>query len=274
MNSNINQRKKLKFWHKKRFKILLVFLIIFLIAGWLFYSWYFQVLPQAAINILDDIQVPTVGEKVLVFSPHPDDETIGVGGYITSSTKNGSSIWIVLVTDGNKHHLESERYEEFKKTTSLLGVPEQNLFFLGYPDGHLKEQDLNKVKSQFEDIVSEIQPQIIFAPHPQDHHPDHATTGELIQSIATDKKIILYQYLVHHAHFPRPKKLASDLYLLPPIRMISFDKSWKRFMLPQDIEDTKHKAVLEYHTQLRVPVLKKLLLGLIRKNELFAIPNY
>ena len=67
------------------------------------------------------VSAATAGQKVLVFSPHPDDESIAVGGYIAQSIENGADVRIVLVTNGDWHHKEAVRYAEFKKATGILG---------------------------------------------------------------------------------------------------------------------------------------------------------
>jgi len=262
---------------RKRAQILVVLIAVGLISSWGVYSWYSQVLPEPAIYLIDDINPPSSGERILVFSPHPDDETIGVGGYIAESISKKAEVWIVLITDGNKHNLKNQRYKEFKSATSILGVPEDHLIFLNYPDGALKRQNLAQVKLSFEEIVLRINPQIIFAPHPLDRHPDHSTAGQIIEELLSSKKEVqLYFYLVHHNRYPKPKKFAPERHLLPPVRMIVGDKSWQRFMLSPEIRDQKLRAVLQYKTQLnhyRNPFLRSLLLGLVRENELFAIPK-
>lgn len=255
----------------------MVLIALGLISSWGVYSWYFQVLPEPAIYLIDDINPPYPGKRILVFSPHPDDETIAVGGYIAESISQKAEVWIVLITDGNKHNLMRQRYEEFKSATSILGVPEDHLIFLNYPDGALKSQNPVQLRLSFEEIISRINPQIVFASHPLDHHPDHSITGRIIaELLSSNKEVQLYFYLVHHGRYPRPKKFAPERHLLPPVRMIMGDKSWQRFMLSPEIRDQKLEAVLQYETQLnprRNPFLRSLLLGLVRENELFAIPE-
>lgn len=258
---------------KKRKIILFSILVgLFLIIGGAFYSWYFEVLPQVAIHLLGDIDQPTNTDRILIFSPHPDDETLAAGGFIHTSIEADALIWIVLVTDGNKHGLEQKRYEEFKKAVNSLGVPEKQLFFLGYPDGGLNKENKSKIESRFRNIISQVDPTIIIAPHPKDTHSDHIVTGQIIQILAQDSEFTLYQYLVHHSSFPHPKKFAPQLYLLPPIRMVNFDTEWRRFILSPQEEDLKHKIVLNYKSQIKI-YTKSLLFGMIRQNELFALPK-
>lgn len=238
-----------------------------------FYNWHYRVLPQASIKLLNEVSKPTQNDTILIFSPHPDDETIATGGYIKTATLSGSKVWIVLVTDGNKHGLKDERYTEFRATTSLLGVPENQLIYLNYPDGKLTKQDLNKVGETFKNIILKVKPTIVISPDIRDRHPDHKTTGIEVNDVISELKIkpqILY-YLVHYPHFPLPKELKESLYLLPPIRLIELKTEWRTFSLSGAIEDIKFQATKEYKTQLRFPPLKELLESLIRQNELFVV---
>jgi LmbE family N-acetylglucosaminyl deacetylase len=48
---------------------------------------------------------------VLVFVPHPDDETIAVGGFIIKSVENNASVKIVTIMNGNWKGEEKKRYD-------------------------------------------------------------------------------------------------------------------------------------------------------------------
>ena len=41
--------------------------------------------------------------NILVLSPHPDDETVGMGGTINKLSKQGHKISLCVVTDGSNH---------------------------------------------------------------------------------------------------------------------------------------------------------------------------
>ncbi len=103
---------------------LVAIVIVITLFGGLFYHEEVPVVAaQSAVNKLGELSAAQSGQNVLVFSPHPDDESIAAGGYIAQSIINGANVTIVLVTDGNAQHREAIRYNEFEKATSILGVP-------------------------------------------------------------------------------------------------------------------------------------------------------
>lgn len=268
----ISMTKYYDFIKTKKIVFGLLVAILITLSGYIIYFKDTEVLPQSAIYFLNDIPLAQKGQKVLIFSPHPDDETIAAGGYIYDATKNGAEVRIVLVTDGNKHGLKERRYGEFKSATGKLGVPEANLFFLNFSDGKLKEQNQVILKIDFMQEMEQFKPSIVIYPNPEDSHPDHSMTGKIAEEVLqNDKDIQSYQYLVHHVHFPQPKKYRPNDYLLPPLGMVNFDREWLRHMLSKETEDRKKEALDSYKSQLRVPFLKSLMLASIRKNEIYSI---
>lgn len=254
--------------------------ILFLIAGlavltsYMLYSYNSGVLPQAAFYLLKDVPVPQTADRILVFCPHPDDETIAVGGYIYSACRAGAVVRIVLVTDGNKHGLRDRRYQEFHRATALLGVSPGELRFWGYPDGKLRLHSKALVE-RVEGEWNDFRPTVVFYPHPADHHPDHAILGKVLEEVVpgpvnSGSPVIAYRYLVHHNRYPQHGLFARRDKLLPPVAILSFDQQWQKFCLSPAAMSVKRAAIKEYRTQLRNPFLRPLLLGLNRDNEIMA----
>ncbi|KKQ90952.1 MAG: LmbE family protein [Berkelbacteria bacterium GW2011_GWA1_39_10] len=259
-----------KLFLNRKIQIVVIVLSLFFVPSFIYAS-FNHVLPQSAIYLLDNINVPQKGDKLLVFSPHPDDETIGVGGYIIEATKREAIVKIILVTDGNKQGKEVKRYEEFRKATSILGVKNDNLVFLDLPDGKLRGKDEVLLDKLFKDQIDDFEPNYIAYPHPLDIHPDHSVTGQIVEKvIKNNSKVTAYKYLIHDYRYPQPKKYRPNLFLLPPVDVVTNDKQWKRLLLSDDDLKLKEKAISQYHSQLRVPFLRSLILSLVRKNELFA----
>lgn len=245
-------------------------------AGIFWYTNTNPVMPQLTIHFLNNVKLPEKDQTVLIFSPHPDDETIACGGYIIESIKRGAKVKIVLVTDGNKHGLKDLRHSEFRTAISILGVTVEDLTFLDYPDGKLMQQNQLELESVLQNQIDIHQPDIILYPHPSDTHKDHMVVGKIIEKILEQslKEKITYKYLVHHNLYPHPKKYLPDSYLLMPIKLITFDGGWERLMLSEETKNLKKKALETYKSQLKNPLLKNLMQSFIRNNELFALENF
>jgi len=259
---------------RKSLKIVALLVISTLALGfYVFYIWYYQSVPQTGISLFKTVPNPKNTDTILVFSPHPDDETIATGGYIKTATSNGAKVWVVLVTNGNKHHLEKVRYNEFATVTSALGVPESHLIYLNYPDGRLHKVNQKEVQNYFKNIIIFVHPSVVFIPSLNYRHTDHKTTGFDAESVISNSKFSIntYSYLVHFPNFPLPNDLNKYLYLTPPIKLLDFSKEWLSFPLTPGVEEAKYNALLKYKTQLIYPPLKELIESFVRRNELFEV---
>ncbi len=92
-------------------------------------------------------------DRVIIFSPHPDDEIIALGGLIQKVLKSGAKLKIVYLTNGEYNEINylfykkqaavspagfikigKVREKEAYDATGALGVDKKDLIFLGYPD--------------------------------------------------------------------------------------------------------------------------------------------
>ena len=234
------------------------------------------VMAQSKVSKLGVLSAAAAGEKVLFFSPHADDESIAAGGYIAQSVINGADVTIVMVTDSNAQGIEATRYAEFKKATGILGVPESNLVFLGFPDSKLDSMNPAVLQAALQQQIDKDDPDIIIYPSPYDYNSDHRAIGRAIENILKTEStpIRAYNYLVHYElDYPKPRGLAPADYIMPPDRMVKAEKEWLSFGLSPNIESCKEKAIYTYQSQIHSPELSGLMKGNIRKNEIFAIPN-
>jgi LmbE family N-acetylglucosaminyl deacetylase len=84
---------------------------------------------------------------VLVLAPHPDDELLMAGGVIRNALLSGRSVAVAVVTNGDQNgflclgHSRNgyQRQKETVDALSVLGLPENRIVFLGYPDGGLRK---------------------------------------------------------------------------------------------------------------------------------------
>ncbi|RPJ45199.1 MAG: PIG-L family deacetylase, partial [Chloroflexi bacterium] len=132
----------------------------------------------------------------IVFAPHQDDETLGCGGTIIQKRRAGVPVWIVFMTDGSRSHkglmgkeeLKALRMLEARNAGQVLGVPGEQIQYLQYPNGELKQYK-RKAQEQVETLLTEIRPKEIFIPSPWDFHSEHRETAFIIMAaIARLKK--------------------------------------------------------------------------------------
>jgi LmbE family N-acetylglucosaminyl deacetylase len=76
-------------------------------------------------------------KTILVVAAHPDDEIIMAAGRISTARSNGDTIKIVIMTNGDIDGVASglTREGESVQSALTLGLTEQDVIFLGYPDG-------------------------------------------------------------------------------------------------------------------------------------------
>jgi len=87
----------------------------------------------AAVNITVNDKVP---RSILVIGPHQDDESLVAAGITRAAVLAGDTVHIVLVTNGDVNGTTEglAREAESVAAAAVLGVPEQNVVFLGYGD--------------------------------------------------------------------------------------------------------------------------------------------
>ncbi|MCK4982294.1 MAG: PIG-L family deacetylase, partial [Victivallaceae bacterium] len=97
------------------------------------------------------------GKTVLIFTPHPDDDTFECGGIMSILAKNGNKVIVVIYTNDNKGSLDLEmscerlariRRAEEEDACKVLGVPKENIHWLGYEDGDLEYADPQRLRGE------------------------------------------------------------------------------------------------------------------------------
>ncbi len=83
--------------------------------------------------------VATARAHVLVVAPHPDDEVLIAAGVIRRALDRGDAVDVVIMTNGDYTCERNGYVREAESVAALasLGLAEDKLHFLGYPDGHL-----------------------------------------------------------------------------------------------------------------------------------------
>jgi len=127
------------------------------------------------------------GKRILVVTPHPDDETFTTGGTLALLSRGNNMIRIVVHTNDNAgsrdpsmthERLEAIRRAEEEKACEILGIPRESIVWLGHDDGMLEYVDRRELTRQVAREIRRFKPDALFAPDPgapfeQYHKSDH-----------------------------------------------------------------------------------------------------
>ncbi|MDP4120013.1 MAG: PIG-L family deacetylase [Bacillota bacterium] len=79
---------------------------------------------------------PISSDVQMIIAPHPDDEALGFSGIIQNALSNHKEVKVVLVTNGDLRgqNVGHRRINETINAMESLGVKQDDIYFLGYPD--------------------------------------------------------------------------------------------------------------------------------------------
>ncbi len=176
--------------------------------------------------------VLTEGKPFLVLSPHPDDESLGVGGLIAAACAADQRVDIVVLTDGSGSHTQSKmfpreklialRKQEAARAAAHLGLPEHRLTHFDLPDAHVRTEG-----EAFVDAVGRLIALIdaagaaaLFVTWGRDPHCDHEAADAMARAVRRQRpKLKLWSYPIWGWHIsptasvdePSPRGFRIDI---------------------------------------------------------------
>jgi len=195
--------------------------------------------PRACWDLLEcQPWCPREGPLIIV-APHPDDETLGAGGLITTWARRQLPITLLSITDGEAAcpemaDLATLRQRELSAALQVLSPGAAVVERLGLPDGRVGEHQVALAEALRAMTSSDV---TIVAPFHQDGHPDHDIAGAVAQRVARQRGVTLVQYPIWAWHQATPLAFSG--------RRIG------RFVLSQSAREAKAKAIRCHASQLR-----------------------
>ena len=150
-------------------------------------------------------------KRILVVAPHPDDETLGVGGTIAKYSAQGDEVFVLMVSGHLPPIYSLKAYEETVSEAysafSVLGVEKSE--FLEIPATMIGNQPLHEVNARISKVVNDFNPHIVLCPYP-DRHIDHRLVFDSVMvatrpvGVGKDIKIVAAYETLSETHWNAP----------------------------------------------------------------------
>ncbi|QOY90685.1 PIG-L deacetylase family protein [Paludibaculum fermentans] len=151
------------------------------------------------------------GKTILLFTPHPDDDAFCCGGTLALLAKNGNTIRIVIYTNDDKGSYDLEmtgerlariRKAEEEEGNRILGIPKENLLWLGHHDGLLEYVDSRRLVEQATEVIRRYRPDIVMTVDPGSDYVRWHKTDHRMAAMNTLDAIRAAEF---HLYFPNQR---------------------------------------------------------------------
>ena len=154
------------------------------------------------------------GDRLLVAVPHPDDETLALGGILRHLDEAGVELSLVIVTGGEAAYgdgpagaeaLGRTRRGELAAAMAALGV-QPTVTWLGWPDGLVADHEAEVTADLERSLTAgrEGTRTVVLAPWVHDPHRDHQAVGRAAGAAGRRAGLDPWSYPVwmRHGHAP------------------------------------------------------------------------
>jgi len=127
-------------------------------------------------------------KRIAVIAAHPDDEVLGCGGTIARFVKEGHSVHILLIADGESSRVEGDqsgvpdllegRNEAAETACRILGCASVKI--LNLPDNRLDGLDRLDIIKKIEDFIEHYRPSTVITHHSGDVNIDHCIVHDAV----------------------------------------------------------------------------------------------
>lgn len=129
-------------------------------------------------------------QRILVLSPHPDDEILGCGGLIHKAKAAGAEVFVQFLTVGNTtdrcssvSSTPEERHGEIKLVADYQRWDGWHIAFPG-DEYHLRLDQIhrlelaNMIEQESPLSIASLKPTVLIAPHRTSYNQDHQAVAE------------------------------------------------------------------------------------------------
>jgi N-acetylglucosamine malate deacetylase 1 len=199
-----------------------------------------------------------MSRRILVISPHPDDESIGCGGTIRKHVVEGDAVHVVFLTSGEKggHGRDEKatikiRERESAAAQRILGI--EAIEFYREPDAALRVR--TPAVKRIGEHLRRRRPDVVYVPHGREMHADHRAAVRIVRA-ALDRVANRY----------RPTVLMYEIWT--PLQRMD------RIVDITPYVNDKRRAIRAYRSQCDVMDFENAIIGLNRyRGEMFCWPD-
>lgn len=174
-------------------------------------------------------------DSVVVISPHPDDEIFGCGGLMMQLNKLGKDVKVIFLSRGEAiarseqemSIIVDKRHEIALKALSVIGVSENNIIWLNFPDGNFGNVS-DKEVSSLKHTIELLNPDAVFYPHHLENSPDHYAASMIVRNIIKEHNYTGYEYCVwlwYHMPLINAFKLNYNSAFLLPVTDLTLKRT-------------------------------------------------
>ena len=117
---------------------------------------------------------------VLAVGAHPDDVELGAGGIVASLIRQGKSVAVLDLTNGEPtpHGSPEIRKQETKKANEILKIEHRTQ--LDFKNRELMDTLEGRIKIAEQYRI--VRPEVLLLPYQEDAHPDHVQASKMAQA--------------------------------------------------------------------------------------------
>lgn len=200
---------------------------------------------------------PPAPRRLVVVSPHPDDEVFGAAGLMTWSRNHGAVVEIVAVTDGEGSHAASKsvsrdelrllRAHERRCALAVLDLVDIPVHRLGLEDGALSRLEDGYLADVLVGAIDR-QHTTLAVPSRHDVHPDHLAIYRAGRAVGARLDCAVWEYAVWARVDPSASRplgrvlhLGADLHR----RKVTAARAFRSQILPMGPDPSTDGPVLD-----------------------------
>ncbi|MCP2604855.1 PIG-L family deacetylase, partial [Candidatus Aminicenantes bacterium AH-873-B07] len=180
---------------------------------------------------------------ILTIGAHPDDIELGCGGTLAKLKDQGSKVYGIIFSSGEKGIKDPKGKEKRKKEAYRVAkyLNFDHLWIYEFKDTEL-QKNISQMVKKIENRIRELKPDIVFTHSPQDIHQDHQAVFEATKIASRENvSLLCYEDVRTSQEFIPNFFVDIEEYIDDKLKLIKFYKSQRKKQY-MDLECIKGRA--------------------------------